>query len=114
MQRLLIHKKSDIKLAQTTEILDRTINLYGSIEKPLFLVKDVAEWIEHTNVTKMLYGVDNVEKVVIKLPTNHSLVGLQSNTDYTLTENGLYECRMLSRKPIAMCEAYHQSPTDGN
>ncbi|HDR4609282.1 TPA: hypothetical protein QCQ75_002577 [Bacillus cereus] len=47
-------------------------------------------------------NVDEEEKVIIKVPTKKSLGGLQGNTEYTfLTEEGIYEVLMLSRKPIA-------------
>lgn len=83
-------------------IFEKNFREYGDFENPLFLARDVAEWIEHSNVTIMLNGIDNTEKIVIKIPSNNSLVGLQSNTEYTfLTEEGLYEVLMLSRKPIA-------------
>lgn len=50
----------------------------------------------------MLNSIDIDEKVVIKIPTNYLLEGLQSNTEYTfLTEDGLYETFMQSRKPKA-------------
>lgn len=46
--------------------------------------------------------VDEDEKIIIKVPTKKSLGGLQGNTEYTfLTEEGIYEVLMLSRKPIA-------------
>lgn len=83
-------------------VFEKKFRVYGDFENPLFLARDVAEWIEHSNVTIMLNGIDNTEKIVIKIPSNNSLVGLQSNTEYTfLTEDGLYEVLMLSRKPIA-------------
>lgn len=57
----------------------------------------MAEWIEHSNRTMMLKAIDEDEKVIIKLPTKHSLVGLQGNTEHTfLTEDGLYEVLMQS------------------
>ncbi|MGG0648536.1 BRO family protein [Bacillus mycoides] len=68
----------------------------------MFLAKDVAEWIEHSNLTMMMKVVDQEEKIIIKVPTKKSLGGLQGNTEYTfLTEEGIYEILMLSRKPIA-------------
>ena len=83
-------------------VFEKNFRVYGDFENPLFLARDVAEWIEHSNVTIMLNGIDNTEKIVIKIPSNNSLVGLQSNTEYTfLTEDGLYEVLMLSRKAIA-------------
>ncbi|MBO1579371.1 hypothetical protein J4P91_06850 [Bacillus sp. XF8] len=83
-------------------VLGQTFKVYGTIEEPLFLAKDVAEWIEHTNLTMMMKVVDEDEKIIIKVPTKKSLGGLQGNTEYTfLTEEGIYEVLMLSRKPIA-------------
>lgn len=91
-----------IQIIANKEILGKEIKIYGTVDNPLFLAKDVAEWLEHSNVTKMLSGIDKTEKIVIKIPSNNSLVGLQSNTEYTfLTEDGLYEVFMLSRKPKA-------------
>lgn len=91
-----------MKIIDEREILGKQFRIFGDFENPLFLAKDVAKWIEHTNVTKMLLSIDESEKIVLKIPTNHLLEGLQSNTEYTfLTEDGLYEVLMLSRKPIA-------------
>lgn len=93
---------NELQIIEEREVLGREFRIYGDFENPLFLAKDVAEWIEHTNVTKMLLGIDESEKIVLKIPANHLLEGLQSNTEYTfLTEDGLYEVLMLSRKPIA-------------
>ncbi|MGX5575783.1 BRO family protein [Bacillus toyonensis] len=77
------------------------------MEKPLFLAKDVAEWIEHSNLTMMLKTVDEEEKVKGVLPLNNVYPqkgsgGLRENTEANfLTEDGIYELLMLSRKPIA-------------
>ena len=93
---------NELKIIDERELLGKQLRIYGDFENPLFLAKDVAEWIEHSNVTKMLNGIDKTEKIVIKIPSNNLLVGLQSNTEYTfLTEEGLYEVLMQSRKPIA-------------
>ena len=93
---------NELKIIDEREVLGKQLRIYGDFENPLFLAKDVAEWIEHSNVTKMLNGIDKTEKIVIKIPSNNLLVGLQSNTEYTfLTEEGLYEVLMQSRKPIA-------------
>ena len=84
------------------EVLGKQFRVYGSVDEPLFLAKDVATWIEHTNVTSMVDMVDENEKRVLE-PSKDCLVGdFQANTSYTfLTEDGLYEVLMLSRKPIA-------------
>lgn len=54
-----------------TEILGRNIKMYGSIEDPLFLAKDVAEWIDYSKrsngtyqTSNMLKHVDEEEKAV--------------------------------------------------
>ena len=94
--------ENGLKIIDERELLGKQFKIYGDLENPLFLAKDVANWIEHTNVTKMLLGIDDEEKLVLKIPSNNLLEGLQKNTEYTfLTEDGLYEVLMLSRKPIA-------------
>lgn len=92
----------EVKVVDRREVLGRELTVYGTADEPLFLAKDVAEWIGHSNLTVMVNSVDKDEKFVLD-PTKQSLVGnFQSNTKYTfLTENGLYEVLMLSRKPIA-------------
>ena len=97
--------ESKVELIGTVEILGKEIKFYGSWENPLFLGKDVAEWIEYSkdgkgnyNVSVMLSKIDDDEK--IKLNTNLNNVKVGSNT-WFLTEDGLYEVLMKSRKPIA-------------
>ncbi len=93
---------NELILIDERTVLDKDFKMYGSIQNPLFLAKDVAKWLDHSNVTVMLKTVDEDEKVVILTPTKHCLEGFQPNTEYTfVTENGLYEILMLSRKPIA-------------
>ncbi|MCS6591595.1 BRO-N domain-containing protein [Bacillus cereus] len=82
------------------EVLGRGFKVYGTVEEPLFLAKDVAEWIDHTNLTMMLKSVDEEEKV--KISPKQKLGLLTSNNEYWfITEDGIYELLMLSRKPIA-------------
>ena len=77
-------------------LMGKTFNVYGTVEEPLFRAKDVADWIEHSDVHKMVQSVDEDEKVRNNIPT---LGGNQEA--WFLTENGVYEVLMLSRKPIA-------------
>lgn len=56
----------------------------------------MAEWIDHSDVSMMMKKVDDDEKVTNKVCTPG---GVQ--TAWFLTENGLYEVLMLSRKPKA-------------
>ena len=76
--------------------LGKEIDVYGTAENPLFKAKDVAEWIEHSDVSTMMRSVDEDEKVTNNVCT---LGGVQSM--WFLTEGGLYEVLMQSRKPIA-------------
>ncbi len=85
-----------LELLTKQEILGKEFVAYGTVENPLFLAKDVAKWIEHSDVHKMVQSVDEDEKVRNNVPT---LGGVQES--WFLTENGLYEVLMLSRKPIA-------------
>lgn len=77
-------------------VLEKEFKMYGTKEAPLFLAKDVAAWIEHSNVSMMLNKVDEDEKVLNNV---YTLGGAQES--WFLTEDGLYEVLMQSRKPIA-------------
>lgn len=89
---------NELKVLNEQEVLGKQFRVYGTAEEPLFMAKDVAEWIEYdkSSVNKMLANVDDDEKVRKNVPT---LGGMQES--WCLTENGLYEVLMLSRKPIA-------------
>lgn len=93
-------KQSDVlTVIQETEILGKKIQMYGSIEQPLFKATDVAEWIEHSKVSMMLKSVENEEKVKVNNVYSDSRTG--GNGTWFLTEDGLYDVCMQSRKPIA-------------
>ncbi|WP_300902281.1 ORF6C domain-containing protein [uncultured Clostridium sp.] len=78
------------------ELLGKEFRIYGTWENPLFLARDVAEWIEHSAVHMMMKNIDEDEKVRNIVST---LGGNQEM--WFLTEDGLYEVLMQSRKPIA-------------
>lgn len=88
--------KNVLSVIQETEILGKKIRMYGSIESPLFLTNDVADWIEHSQASKMVKTVDEDEKLMGTL-----FLSGQNRDVLFLTENGLYEVCMQSRKPIA-------------
>lgn len=83
------------------ELLGKNFKIYGSVENPLFLAKDVAEWIEHSNARTMVNIVDDEEKSKVLHPVNNPYGGYQLEEQWFLTEDGLYEVLMQSRKPIA-------------
>ncbi|WBF54873.1 phage antirepressor KilAC domain-containing protein [Lysinibacillus sp. JK80] len=82
-------------------VLMKKFKVYGTLDNPLFLAKEVAEWIDYSktsqgyyDVSTMLNTVDEDEKGKYSSTNN-----LRSN--WFLTEDGLYEVLMQSRKPIA-------------
>lgn len=88
----------ELQIIYTQEVLGKDFHIYGTVEEPLFLAKDVAEWIEYdkTSINKMLNTVDDDEKL------NGTLfLSGQNRKVWFLTEYGLYEVLMQSRKPIA-------------
>ncbi|MFF5816397.1 phage antirepressor [Lysinibacillus capsici] len=87
---------NQLQVIHEQEVLTKKFKVYGSPESPLFLAKDVADWIEHSNTRMMLKSVDDEEKVVNNV---YTLGGTQES--WFLTEDGLYEVLMQSRKPIA-------------
>lgn len=87
--------KNEIILKEQ-EVFGKDFVIYGTIDEPLFVASDVAELIGHTNVTELLKSVDDDEKL-----TSTILRAGQSRRVNMLTEDGLYEVLMLSRKPIA-------------
>ena len=86
-----------LKTLQTSNLLGREFTIYGTAENPLFLAKDVAEMIGHSDISTMMRVVDEDEKYRDTNPNN--VCGGQSA--WFLTEDGLYEVLMQSRKPIA-------------
>lgn len=86
----------EIQVLDKREILGFEVNTFGDIENPLFLAKDVARWIDHTDLSRMVGLVDEDEKLKRTL-----YVSGQRREMWFLTEDGLYEVLMQSRKPIA-------------
>lgn len=85
-----------VKMISRSTLLGREIDVYGTTEEPLFKAKDVAEWIEHSNPRMMLESIDDDEKGlrIVYTPGGNQEM-------WFLTEDGLYEILMLSRKPVA-------------
>ena len=91
-----------LTVIQETEILGKKIKMYGTIEFPWFLARDVAEWIDYSKsngkyqISNMIKKVDDEEK---GLKSFNTLGGVQET--WFLTEDGLYECCMRSTKDEA-------------
>ena len=94
-------------------ICNQQVNVYGTREKPLFLAKDVANWLGHSNSSMMLSKIDEDEKLVIfvnstsqnmKLSNSYfpsESGGYKGSRCLFLTEFGVYEVLMQSRLPKA-------------
>ncbi|HHQ8844938.1 TPA: phage antirepressor [Clostridioides difficile] len=87
---------NNLQTIKEQELLGKEFRVYGTLEKPLFLAKDVAEWIEHSNVSTMLSNIEVEEKELIQIGTLNN-----AYSAWFLTEDGLYEVLMQSRKSIA-------------
>ena len=80
-------KVNEVSVLENKVILmGNTFNVYGTVEDPLFRAKDVADWIDISNVSQMIQSVDEDEKGIYTVYT------LGDNKDVLfLTENGVYE-----------------------
>lgn len=103
-----------LQILTEREILGKTFKIYGDMNNPLFLAKDVATWIDYSykdgrkinrDISKMLSLVDDdeKEKFSIKISGEQSSPeGARKNMEmWFLTEEGVYEILMQSRKPVA-------------
>ncbi|MGQ7322874.1 BRO-N domain-containing protein, partial [Streptococcus suis] len=86
----------ELQIINQQEVLGKNFTIYGTADEPLFLAKDVAEWIEHSDTQKMINNIDEDEKLMRTL-----FASGQNRQMWFLTEDGLYEVLMQSRKPIA-------------
>lgn len=84
------------ELLQTTQLCGVSHSVYGTPAEPLFLAKEVAEILDHSQASKMVQMVDEDEKGRKIVPTPGG-----NQEMWLLTEQGLYEVLMQSRKPVA-------------
>jgi len=87
---------NELKVLNEQVILGKEFKVYGTVDELLFKAKDVAEWIEHSDTSKMVKTIDPDEK----LKRTIFLSG-QNREVLFLTEDGLYEVLMQSRMSIA-------------
>ena len=74
-----------IQVLKQTELCGQQFQVYGTPQEPLFVAKDVACVIEHSDVSTMMRTVDEDEKLVQTI-----FVSGQNREVWMLTENGLY------------------------
>lgn len=88
--------RTNDNVLKTTELCGRQFTVYGTPAEPLFKAADIAQFIGHTDTQKMLRTIDDEEKLMRTI-----FAAGQNRQVWMLTENGLYEVLMQSRKPIA-------------
>lgn len=94
----MLEEKEDkqLEIIDQRELLGHEFKIYGTLDEPLFLAKDVATWIGHSKTSIMLGNIEKDEKLRETIFTSG-----QNREMWFLTEDGLYEVLMQSRKPIA-------------
>lgn len=59
---------NSLTVIEERKVLGKDFKIYGTKENPLFLARDVAEWIDYevSNVSKMVKKVDEDEKIITR------------------------------------------------
>lgn len=88
----------DTNVVGTVRFGNHAIDVYSSLDEPLFLASDLADLIEYSegNNWRMLQACEEDEK--LNLPM---VVAGQRRTVSFITETGLYNILSQSRKPLA-------------
>ena len=91
-------ENKQLQIIEEREVFKKKFRIYGDFENLLFLAKDIAEWIDYDKekVGQMLNNIEDEEKIT--LPIHYSG---QIRNMWFVTEDGLYEVLMQSRKLVA-------------
>ena len=94
---------NSIQVLSETELLGHKFTVYGTAENPLFLAKEVAECIDYAKTSQGYYDVSRMVGTVDEEEKNLRTIFVDGRNYemWFLTEDGLYEVLMQSRKPIA-------------
>lgn len=89
--------KQEAKVIYTKDMMDYEINVYGTEDDPLFLMKDVNNWLESKTEASagLLRLVDEEDRRLLKVQ------GSNTRSQIFITEDGLYEICMRSNLPKA-------------
>ena len=88
--------KQEAKVIYTRDMMDYEINVYGTEDEPLFLMKDVNNWLESkSDPSQLARLVDEEDRKLLKV---ESSIG---RSQLFITEDGLYEVCMRSTLPKA-------------
>ncbi len=100
----------NLQIVSTIQFGGHPVNVYNTAYEPLFLAVDIARLIDYSvgNTAHMLEKVGENEKIQISIRNNSASARSLNTTargnaalKWFLTEDGLYEVLMQSRKPIA-------------
>ncbi len=100
---LLLEEKKSYYAQYSSQVKEKRyvllLHTLGGVQEPLFLAKDVAKWIENSNTSQMVRNIDEDEKIKQIAPIYNVYNGQYENQECLfLTEDGLYEVLMQSRK----------------
>lgn len=95
--------EQQLAILKKTEFLGKTLSVFGTPSEPLFLAKEVADMLEHTNSRMMVQSVSEDERQCVNNP--YALKGQKQQ--WFLTEFGLYEA-ILTRKGNKIAEQFRQ------
>lgn len=86
--------KQEVKVIYTRDMMDYEINVYGTEEDPLFLIKDIGQWLEYSNnnASSLANLCDDNEKLILQI-----VIAGQKRNVLAVTEDGLYEICMRSQ-----------------
>lgn len=85
---------NEISIIHKEVILGQEIDVWGTFEEPYFRASDVAAWLGFKNISTSLKCLDPEELTKFNL-------GSRQGETWFLTEDGLYDFLMQSRKPAA-------------
>ena len=84
----------EVKIIHKEIILGKEIDVWGTFEEPYFRASDVASWLGFKNISTSLKCLNPEELTKFNL-------GSRQGEVWFLTEDGLYDFLMQSRKPAA-------------
>ena len=91
---IIVVENQEVEIIYTRDMMDYEINVYGTDEEPLFLMRDVNSWLEgKADPSQLARLADDEDKVLYKVRD------LQGKVQQHLfvTEDGLYEICMRSK-----------------
>ena len=91
----------ELQIINQQEVLGKSFKVYGNVENPLFLAKDVAEWIDYGFDSKGNRDTNGMLRTIDEEEKEKNINPINNRVSWFLTEDGLYEVLMQSRKPIA-------------